>query len=563
MPKLVLSAVLALFLALGLFVPAGRATLAQETRTQETQTQETQPAPLDEVSAALEDERNTIDIVERYGPSVVAVNVEILGQRLDPFSQLEEQLPAPFRDFFRFPGQPQDTPQEFRQQGSGSGFVVNEAGDIITNYHVVQQALEQGSSALREGSSITVTFPESDTRLAATVVGANALYDLALLRLENPDDLPESIQPIPIADSDAVRVGQKAIAIGNPFGFASTVTTGIVSGLGRSLPGVGTVNIPLIQTDAAINPGNSGGPLLNSRGELIGINTAIIPGLSVSGERGNIGIGFAVPSNLLRDNLAELQQGGYADITSRPRLGVRIADVGVFPQSVRDDLRLPESGVTVQAVEPGSAAERAGLRGGQYNVEVDGQQLPLRAGGDVILAVDGQRVRSSGELQDIILSKREGDTVELTVWRGGEELTLPVTLSVVGQAAAPSAQPEAEAPQQRAQLGVTVQDAAAYPEDVRQSLGLPAEGAIVVEVAEESAAAEAGLRGSRFTLEADGERYPAGGDVITAADGRPVGSADDLTAIIGEMQPGDVLELTLLRDGAEVSVSATLRPITE
>ncbi len=565
MRKTVISLFAALALALGAVGAFTRGDLwpstanAQDTQTQETQTQPV--TPVDEDGALLQDEQNTIEVVGAYGPSVVSVNVEIRGQRFDPFEQFGN-VPEEFRRFFQLPQGQQ--PEEFRQQGSGSGFVVSDEGDIITNYHVVVAALEEDEVTLREGSSLSVTFPSSDEEFSATVVGANSLYDLALLRLDDPDALPEGIRSISIADSEAVRVGQKVIAIGNPFGFASTVTTGIVSGVSRSLPGVGEVNIPLIQTDAAINPGNSGGPLLNSRGELIGVNTAIIPGLSVGGARGNIGIGFAVPSNLLRNNLAELQQGGFTDIGDRPRLGVRFADLSVFPESIRENLSLPEQGVSVQAVEAGSAAERAGLQGGQYNIEVDGQELPLQAGGDIILAVNGQAVSSGGELQDLILSQEDGDTVELTVWRDGEELSVPVTLSVVPQeeqtvqAESDGTEDESDESTGGPQLGVSVQDVSSYPEAVRESLTLPEAGVVVVAVAPQSAAEEAGLRGSQFTLEAEGERYPAGGDVITAADGQRVNTAQDLVDIVQGKEPGEALELSIWRDGQEETVSATL-----
>ena len=309
-----------------------------------------------------------------------------------------------------------------------------------------RRPLEEGTVNLTQGSEVTVTFPNNDEEYPVQVVGANALYDLALLQLNDPENLPESVTsvaPIPIANSDELLIGQKTIAIGNPFSFASTVTTGVVSGVGRSLPGVGQIDIPLVQTDAAINPGNSGGPLLNSSGELIGVNTAIIPGQGGGlGARGNIGIGFAVPSNILQDNLAQLESGGLADISTRARLGAAIADVQDYPDNVRERLNLPEQGVVIQEVQPGSAAEQAGLQGSQFEIEVNGQPVP--AGGDVILAVNGQEVASPGELQRLIFSQQEGDTVELRVWRNGEEITVPVTLSVVPQEQQAQAEPGQE-----------------------------------------------------------------------------------------------------------------------
>lgn len=388
--------------------------------------------PIDEASALLEYERNTIDIIETYGSSVVAIAVEVQGEQQNPADFLR-QVPEQFQEFFNLPEDfdPENMPDMPvpPRQGSGSGFVVNDEGQIVTNYHVVRAALEERSVEMLEGATITVIFPGNDEEIPVRVVGANALYDIALLELEDPADLPDSLQPIPVSDSEGVRVGQKTIAIGNPFGFESTVTVGIVSGVGRNLPGVGEINVPLLQTDAAINPGNSGGPLLNSRGELIGINTAIIPQVGFGGQRGNLGIGFAVPSNILAANLAELQAGTFSDIDSRPRLGVIIREVDAYPEQVRGNLNLPDNGVAIIEVQPGSAAEAAGLQGADFEVTVGGQTIP--AGGDVIVAVNGQEITSASEIQDIVFGSQRGDTLDVTILRDGQEQTIPVTLEVV------------------------------------------------------------------------------------------------------------------------------------
>ncbi len=523
----------------------------------------------------LEYEQNTVSVVEEYGPSVVSVNVTARGQQVTNPSLPEnlpddflEQLPPQFREFFdQLPGQPgqgQQPQQPQPVEGAGSGFVIDEQGRIITNYHVVRAALQDGSVNLTEGSEVTVTFPSNDEAYPVRVVGANALYDLALLELQNPDELPESVTsvpPIPFANSDELSIGQKSIAIGNPFGFNSSVTIGIVSGVGRSLPGVGEADIPLIQTDAAINPGNSGGPLLNSRGELIGVNTAIIPGQGGGlGQRGNIGIGFAVPSNLLQSSLAQLESGGVTDLSTRARLGASIASVDVYPDSVRQELNLPEEGVALLEVAPGSAAERAGLQGGQFEVTVDGQPIP--AGGDVILSVDGQEVSSSGELQRLIFAQEEGDTVELRIWRNGEEMTVPVTLSVVPQ------ERQAQAPQEDTggaaeqpsgpRLGVGIFDVQNYPEGVRSSLGLPDQGVAVTAVQPGSPAEQAGLQAGEFTVDIDGEAVPVGGDIILAVNGQEVTTPQELQQVISSQSAGDTVDLRILRDGEEQTVQATL-----
>ncbi|UCH24914.1 MAG: trypsin-like peptidase domain-containing protein [Trueperaceae bacterium] len=374
------------------------------------------------------DELNTIEVVERYGPSVVAVTVRVRGRQLDPFTDLFESLPPQFRELFP---PPSAEPQERTETGSGSGFLIDPSGQLITNYHVVQNALEPGAVALLENASVTVTFPgDEDRELPVEVIGVNPSFDLALLVLEDPSEVPVGSLPVPFADSESVKVGQKVIAIGNPFGLQSTVTTGIVSAVGRDFPSIGRIEVPMIQTDAAINPGNSGGPLLNSRGELIGVNTAIIPGLGAGGQRGFLGIGFAVPSSLLDQNLASLREGGYRDVFStRPRLGATIQTVGTYPDTVREALSMPEAGVAIISVQAGSPAERAGLRGSQFEITADEQTFPV--GGDIITAIDGAAVRSGEDVQQIVFNKSPGDTVTLTVVRSGDELQIDVVLEIV------------------------------------------------------------------------------------------------------------------------------------
>jgi serine protease Do len=402
---------------------------------------------LNESRAMLEDERNTVDIIREWGPSVVAVNVSAPAETLQ-MNAVPEELRRRFGPGgeFRFFGRPEDQFRffgpdgEFQfdqpfdnslRRGSGSGFVVDAQGHIVTNYHVVQAALQENSHELREGAEITVTFAGSSNDTPVRVLGVNPSYDLALLELVNASDLPASAKPMTLGDSEAMLVGQKTIAIGNPFGLASTVTTGIISAKGRNLPSVGEIAIPMIQTDTAINPGNSGGPLLNSQGEVIGINTAIVPGnASGFGAATFVGVGFAIPSQLLKDNLADLEKGGYTDVfTSRPRIGIQVRDVAAYPEDVRNTLRLPESGVVVLSVAGGGPGERAGLRSGSFTVNVNGQELP--AGGDVITKVDGRAVNSSSELQELIFAKQPGDTVRLTVFRDGEEVEIPVRLEIV------------------------------------------------------------------------------------------------------------------------------------
>ncbi|CAN5678834.1 trypsin-like peptidase domain-containing protein [soil metagenome] len=376
----------------------------------------------DERGWLIEDERNTIDVVNEFGASVVAIRVEVLGRAVDPFAG----QPPQFRDFF---GQP-ETPLEPRpRRGSGSGFVI-EGGHVITNYHVVQEALEAGGVDLRDGASITVRFPGSEDELPARVVGAIPDYDIALLDVGDVNDLPE-VTPIALSDMP-VQVGQKVIAIGNPFGLRSTVTTGIVSAIGRDLETIGRIQIPMIQTDAAINPGNSGGPLLDSRGRLLGINTAIISG---GGTRGSVGIGFAVPGTLLAESLAGLEEGGLIGIFAasldpeRPRIGVVITPVSDYPPSVREALGMPATGLIVRDVREGAPAADAGIRGPTYEAMIGGQGYP--AGGDVIVQAEGEDLNRAEDLQRIVFGLEAGDEIELEVWRNGETRSVTVELRTI------------------------------------------------------------------------------------------------------------------------------------
>ncbi len=385
-----------------------------------------QQAPrFDESGALLANELNTIEVVDRFGDSVVAVSVSISGEASSPFAGLpDSQVPDDYRRFREFFGE--DAPV---QQSSGSGFLIAFEDDpyLVTNFHVVEAALEPQTSDFRDGAGISVTFPaDVDEPVDVDVVGVNPSFDLALLRLSDDSELPAA-QPLTIADSDGVEVGQKAIAIGNPFGLESTVTSGIVSALGRFVPTIGDVPVPMIQTDAAINPGNSGGPLLDSRGQLIGINTALI---NPQG-RSFAGLGFAVPSNLLVESLGNLELGGVTDIAStRPRLGIAAQALDLVPFAVRERLDLPEAGVAVIEVQPGSVADQAGLRGSDETITLeDGLEIP--APGDIIVAIDGEPVDSVEDItQKVTYGSEAGDELRFNLVRDGREVDLDILLEV-------------------------------------------------------------------------------------------------------------------------------------
>ena len=292
------------------------------------------------------------------------------------------------------------------EQGIGSGFLIKESGEILTNYHVVSGSAPQ----------LTVTLADKKV-YKARILGRDPRNDLALIKIDAGHKLPY----LHLGDSDNLVVGQKVLAIGNPFGLAGTLTTGIVSSLDRTIePEEGRRMEGMIQTDAAINPGNSGGPLLDSHGNVIGINTAIY------GPQGNIGLGFAMPINRAKAMLEEFQRTGRI---SRPSLGITTVYVS---GDLAEMLDLPaRGGLLIQSVERGSAADEAGLRGPQQVVIVGNYRL--RVGGDLITAVEGQPVEGNDSLQRVFNSKRAGDPLNLTIYRGGRTLTVRVRLGEAPQ----------------------------------------------------------------------------------------------------------------------------------
>jgi 2-alkenal reductase len=289
-----------------------------------------------------------------------------------------------------------------RGGGTGSGFVLDTNGHIVTNNHVIEDA-----------EQILVRFAD-DTLVEAELVGADADSDLAVIRVDVPADLLRTVQ---LGDSSRLRVGQRAIAVGNPFGLEQTMTTGIISALGRVVRQETGFSLPLlIQTDAAINPGNSGGPLLNSRGEVIGVNTLIF-----SNSGSSSGVGFAVPVNTVKRVVpALIATGRYAD----PWLG--ISGLSVTPV-IAEALALPvEQGILLQEVVPEGPADGAGLRANDQQVEFEGTPLPT--GGDIIVAIDGLEVRDMDDLIVYLAGTAVGQTVTLDIIREGERQSLDLVL---------------------------------------------------------------------------------------------------------------------------------------
>jgi S1-C subfamily serine protease len=287
------------------------------------------------------------------------------------------------------------------QEGQGSGFVLDRAGHVLTNFHVVEGA----------NRGVQVMLSNKKT-YAAKVVGTDRVHDLALLQISAPD-----LQPVTLANSAELSVGQEVYAIGNPFGLNGTMTRGIISSIRSIKTGDGAPIEDAIQTDAAINPGNSGGPLLNSHGEVIGINTMI----ASNGAEQSSGIGFAIPINTAKAVLADLTRYGRV---KRPSLG--IVSYAIGPDLAQQMGLAADDGVLIQKVIPGGAAERAGLRGGNEQAYVGNTQILL--GGDLIVAIDGQQVTDPQDISAIMDKHQAGDTISITVLRGRRQITMKLIL---------------------------------------------------------------------------------------------------------------------------------------
>lgn len=293
----------------------------------------------------------------------------------------------------------------YQGEGAGSGFIINTDGRILTNYHVVK-----GSAQL------TVTLNDKKT-YKATILGTDRRNDLALIKIDAGRKLPA----LPLGDSDHLVVGQKAIAIGNPFGqFGGTLTVGVVSALDRSIRTEDGSLEGMVQTDAAINPGNSGGPLLDSHGNVIAINTAIY------GQQGNIGLGFCLPINRAKGMLDQLSKTGRV---SPPYLGISTLPLNA---ELADALGLPpQPGLLVQRVEPNSPAAEFGIRGPNRRVIVGNYPIPM--GGDYIVAIDGKPVEDGKTFSNAMNLKHGGDMIDLTVIRNGQKETLRIKLGAAAQ----------------------------------------------------------------------------------------------------------------------------------
>lgn len=327
------------------------------------------------------------EIYQRSAPGVVQVTTTSIVQTApDPFSN------------------PFGVPQQQETQALGSGFVVDKAGHLVTNYHVVQNA-----------RSVEVSFSNNES-MKATIVGSDPSTDIAVLQVRAPS---RALTPLPLGNSDSVGVGDSVVAIGNPFGLDRSATTGIVSALQRQIQAPNRFSIDhVIQTDAAINHGNSGGPLINAEGSVIGVNAQIQTGGTTDG---NVGVGFAIPINTVKAVAAQLIKHGR----------VEHAFIGVTAHAITPELarlfRLPVAhGLLVEKVEPGSGAATAGVRGGKTTVVVAGESYIL--GGDVLIGADGVAVSSTSRLRTLVAQKQPGDSMKLVLYRKSKKLSLDIHL---------------------------------------------------------------------------------------------------------------------------------------
>ncbi len=444
------------------------------------------PAMNVSTTTSMEVPPSFVELAKRVKPGVVNISTTKVikggGRVFRQFSPpSRERERDPFRDFFgedfleRFFGGM--APRDYIQRSLGSGFIIDKEGYIITNNHVIE-----GASEIRVRLSTEKDFE-------AEVVGRDPKTDLALIRIKSWRDLPGVI----LGDSDKLEIGEWVMAIGNPFGLAQTVTVGIVSAKGRVI-GSGPYD-DFIQTDASINPGNSGGPLFNMRGEVVGINTAIV----ATGQ----GIGFAIPINVAKEVVAQLKQKGK----------VTRGGIGVYVQKMTPDLAksfgLTESkGALVADVLPGGAAEAAGIKRG-----------------DIIVMFNGKGIDEMNELPRIVASTPVGKEVEVRVLRDGKPLTLRLKVGELKEEA------EAAGPEKaRFELGMKVQEIT--PEIARQ-LQLPEPGGVVVsQVEPASAADEAGVKR---------------GDVIREINGEPIRKLGDYQAALAKAKKGEIIRILMKR----------------
>jgi len=474
------------------------------------------------------------NIYAQVNPAVVSIrvveqpSVSVLNGNNNPFS-------------FGNPGNNNQPNVPQVSQALGSGFVWNKDGYIVTNNHVVDGA-----------TKIEVKFADG-TALPAKLIGTDPDSDLAVIKVDNPGF---TLTPITLSSTTDVKVGQVAVAIGNPFGLENTMTAGIVSALGRTLPSTAantnngpSFTIPdIIQTDASINPGNSGGPLVDDQGGLIGVNAAID-----SNSNSNSGVGFAIPATIVSRVVPELITNGKYE---HPYLG--ISGTSITPDiATAMKLNATQRGTLVEEVTAGGPADKAGLKGSDQQTMIDGQNVPI--GGDVITAIDGSPIKTMDDLIAYLADHTDiNQKVTLTVIRAGKEISIDVTLQA-RPAQIQTAQTLNTTPNTSAPVWLGIAGEPLTPE-INKEINLSSNqaGILVEQVQSGSPADQAGLQGSFKPVLINGQRVLIGGDVITAIDGTAVTNFNDLQAYLQNTKPGQQVKLSILRDGKEQSLTATL-----
>lgn len=486
--------------------------------------QETAPSgPSGDLLAAYQ--QTLEDIYTRVSPSVVNIRVV---QKAAASNLASPQLPG--IPFFNLPQDQQ--PQNPYQAALGSGFVWDQNGYIVTNNHVVSGA-----------DKIEVTFSDG-TIVPAALVGADPDSDLAVIKVDMP---ASQLQPVQLADSEAVKVGQLAIAIGNPFGLKGTMTTGIISAVGRSLPASETsaqsYTIPdVIQTDAPINPGNSGGVLVDAQGQVLGVTSAIESPVGA-----NAGIGFAIPSTIVNNVVPVLiKEGKFV----HPWLG--ISGTTLVPDLAKAmNLDANQRGALVEEILPNSPAEKAGLRASSTEVSIDGQSVNV--GGDVITAIDKQPVAGMDDLIAYLYrNTRVDQKISLAILRDGKQETLNVILAARPSAAELGSK-NAASVTRGIHLGI---QGLTVDESIAKEMGLPGgqQGVLVEQVEPGSLADAAGLHAGSRSATLNGQEVVVGGDIITAVNGQSIASIAELKGALAQLPSGQEMTLTILRDNASIQI---------
>ena len=436
----------------------------------------------------------------------------------------------------------------------GSGFVYDKLGHIITNFHVVD-----GS----KNNKAYITFLDG-VSYEGEIIGTDPYSDLAVIKLLDMDNnISSKLIPLELANSSTVRIGEKVVAVGNPFGLSGSLSEGIISGLGRLMPAgehnesppkqfgnkLGQIPSPsfsipdIIQTDAAINPGNSGGPLIDMNGRVIGINTAIFSNTGVYS-----GIGFAIPSNFLIKIIPELiQKGSY----EHPYIGINGFDI---TPEIAKMIKLPEAlGFLVVNVTNGSPASQSGIMGGNQTIQVNG--IPVKIGGDVITHIDDKSVRKVDDILSYLENhKTIGENVNLTILRGPNLVEKEISMNLTSR-------PSHESDLNHPALGILGLD---LTPQIATLLNLThSDGFLITSIIENSSASKANLRGGYLVNEINGTLVELGGDIITKIDNHSIKTQEDIHDYLNKKKIGDSLTITILRNGDYKTLLLTIEKMSD